>query len=745
MEVAVSASRSAEGIRPGVFGAVLGWIAAALAAAVTVGWLASVTRLVRTGPGPASLSFNGAVSLGALGLAAAALCWRGPGQRSGRIAAWTAAATAVAGFLAAGSLIEDSSGRSLGLDGLLMRHGHPGRVAAEVSVAVLLLAAGASVELWWPRRAAVAAALVSCAAAVSLVAATEVGTARMALPTVVLLWLLALSLLFAVADRAGPIHVLWLERSVRASLLRAFVLPLPLIAVAPLVVCAAVVGNSRQVFEIGTATVTALVLASAWVGSRVAARMTRALTEVTATARQIAGGHLDTPVRTQVGDDEIGQLAAAFDLMRADLQSEAKIRQVVNDARTRASAAPHLAGAFTAFAQRLAAEVPFDRVTYVRPTGTGQFRVEAIAGPRAGELAVGDLLAVEISRSTRLLGPDSVVIDDLQALPEEPAVGELLSSLGTRSLLTVPNIAGGQVGSLLAFGSSHAAVFGPREATLLRAAVRETAVVFDILVNLERERTTVERLEEIDRQKNDFIGMVTHDLRSPMSVIAGFADTLRLQWNRLSPSQREEILWTISRNVLGLSAMVEDMLDVARIESGDYSYNVSPFPLDALVRRTTTELIQAHAGREAAIVIDDDLPLANADEQRVWQVLNNLLSNACKFSDDNEPIAVRVTIQRGLLRVAVSDRGPGVPSEDRDLIFDKYARLPSAPGRPRVEGTGLGLYISKLLIEAQGGQIGVDDGPGSGATFWFTVPAGSRPRPTRGAVDLASDEPPVRR
>jgi signal transduction histidine kinase len=114
--------------------------------------------------------------------------------------------------------------------------------------------------------------------------------------------------------------------------------------------------------------------------------------------------------------------------------------------------------------------------------------------------------------------------------------------------------------------------------------------------------------------------------------------------------------------------------------------------------------------------------------------MTNLLSNACKFSENDEAVTVRVTAEGQMLRVGITDHGPGVPDEDRRHIFDKYARPPAAPGRRQAKGTGLGLYICKLLVEAQGGKIGVEGSTGGGATFWFTVPtapAKSTPRSAR--------------
>jgi signal transduction histidine kinase/HAMP domain-containing protein len=788
METPVSTSRAAErtatgtakGISPAAVGMALGLITAAGASVVMAGWVAEVAVLVRSRPGPATLPFNGALSLAGLGLAVAALCWRPPAVRPRWLVRWATGAAAGAGALAAVALLEDITHRSLAIDRMFVRDafttvGHPGRAAPETSLAILLLSVALLAEAWQPGRARAVAWVSAAAAAVTVVAATELagssqqlfgllGSSRVALSGVVFLGLIAVAIQAALSDRAGAVRALWVDPSVRASVLRIFVLPLPLIAVPPIVICTAIInrahpGAGRIVSELGTAMLATLVFVNAWVGYRFAARMTRPLAAMAAGAGHVAEGDLQSALSAiapsaagaaalpddRAGQDEIGQLSAAFDRMRADLESQARARWLINEARARASAEPDLAGAFGAFVNQLGAGIDFGRATYFRPKDTGDFVTEASAAPatkllRAGG-EVGESTPADGAPPARMIGPESIVIDDVEALPDDTGVRHWLNDPGMRSLLTVPTVAGGEVRALFTFSSDRPGVFGPQEAALLRSAVREAAVVFDMHVNLRRERAAVARLEEIDRQKNEFVNMVAHDLRSPMGIVAGFADTLRLRWDRLSERQREEFLRTISRNVNGLSGMVEDMLDVARIESGDFTYDISPFSLDALVRETTTAVVQSFGRRETIIAVDDGLPLAKGDEQRVWQVLTNLLSNACKFSEAGESVAVRVTAHGRMLRVAVSDRGPGVAPGDRRQIFDKYARLPAAPGQRQAKGTGLGLYICKLLVEAQGGQIGVQGGTGGGATFWFTVPAAPAEASSRSATSRSATPP----
>jgi PAS domain S-box-containing protein len=240
---------------------------------------------------------------------------------------------------------------------------------------------------------------------------------------------------------------------------------------------------------------------------------------------------------------------------------------------------------------------------------------------------------------------------------------------------------------------------------------------------LERELVTSnERLKELDTLKNDFVAMVAHDLRSPMTVIAGFADALTKNWDSYSDEQKTEFLATIARNTSSLSALIEDVLRVSRIEGEGFTYDVKPFDFAALVARTVGEASRHEEAGEIKVSVPERLPPALADQDRQWQVLTNLLSNAVKYSPPSSPVEVEVSLQDGFIKVAVSDHGYGIEGKDLPRLFEKFTRLHNTEGK-KIKGTGLGLYICKKMIEAQGGSISVESRPGRGSTFTYTVPA----------------------
>ncbi len=258
------------------------------------------------------------------------------------------------------------------------------------------------------------------------------------------------------------------------------------------------------------------------------------------------------------------------------------------------------------------------------------------------------------------------------------------------------------------------------EETLRKANARAQAA-------LENEREAVEQLRGLDQLKNEFVAMVAHDLKSPMTVIGGLADTMTAKWDRLENPRKMEFLGLISENVRKLADLVDDVLQVARIESNEISYLIAPFDLGTLVSRTAEEMLQAHPDRTIEVTVAAGLPPASGDEQRIWQVVTNLLSNALKFSPEGSTVEVNVIHDDDdSLRVDVRDHGHGIRSEEMSKLFQKFSRLTQA-GPGGAKGTGLGLFICKRMVEEQGGTIWAESELGSGSTFSFTLPTAPAP------------------
>jgi signal transduction histidine kinase len=238
----------------------------------------------------------------------------------------------------------------------------------------------------------------------------------------------------------------------------------------------------------------------------------------------------------------------------------------------------------------------------------------------------------------------------------------------------------------------------------------------------QRERDLMQQLREADRTKSDFVSMLAHELRGPMTTIMGFGYTLRDQSEGLAEEKKKEIIGIVVRETERLSRMVTDLLDVARMDSGTLSYELDPMDLDELI----VSLMEVHSSLRASHIVEVDieegLPKVLADRDRLSQVLLNLMTNATRYSPDQTSIklSVRRLENENEVLVTVTDQGIGIADKDKDRIFEKFSMLPK-PGWIK-KGTGLGLFITKGIVDAHGGRIWVDSEMGSGSRFNFTLP-----------------------
>jgi signal transduction histidine kinase len=236
----------------------------------------------------------------------------------------------------------------------------------------------------------------------------------------------------------------------------------------------------------------------------------------------------------------------------------------------------------------------------------------------------------------------------------------------------------------------------------------------------EEQARVVERLEAIDRLEKDFLALITHDMRTPLAVIAGFASSMREKWDELPDAAKLEGLDAIARNGRNLARLVEQDLQVALVERGELPYEIAPFDLGGQIERIVKDF-SGTAPNRFVVRIQEGLPLVMADEQRNWQVLANLLSNAVKFSPVSALVEMDAFCEHEVAHVAIRDHGIGIDSAEVTSLFRKFSRVGSANAH-RARGTGLGLYLAKCMVEAQGGAIWVDSRRGRGSTFTYTLP-----------------------
>ncbi|MEX2551117.1 MAG: ATP-binding protein [Nitriliruptoraceae bacterium] len=220
--------------------------------------------------------------------------------------------------------------------------------------------------------------------------------------------------------------------------------------------------------------------------------------------------------------------------------------------------------------------------------------------------------------------------------------------------------------------------------------------------------------------RREFTAMVAHDIRTPTTVISGLTELLQQRMAELSPARVADFLATIMLNTERIERLLDDILSVAQLDSDGFRYALAPVDLRAVVTQVATEIRQSTA-RAVDVSAEPDLPPALADSDRQMQVLHNLLSNAAKFSGAGTPISVRIERRADRLLVHVRDHGRGIATHELDRLFEPFVRLDGGESE-KVSGTGLGLYITKELVEGQGGTIDIASTPGQGTTVTYTVP-----------------------
>jgi two-component system sensor histidine kinase KdpD len=231
-------------------------------------------------------------------------------------------------------------------------------------------------------------------------------------------------------------------------------------------------------------------------------------------------------------------------------------------------------------------------------------------------------------------------------------------------------------------------------------------------LRLARSEQQIKALQEADRLRQELLANVSHELRTPLAAILT---------ESTSGKPNEQRMRTIAAEARRLKALVDDMLDMARIEARALRLELEPVRLGDVVAAAIERLQRNHAGRAVDWDVKSGEPVILADWHRLGQVFDNLLANADRFSPDGAPITIRAVQERpGLVTLTVADKGPGVAPELRDRLFERFSRGDSEAGLP---GTGLGLAIVKGLVEAHAGSVWLDEpSEGGGATFSFTLP-----------------------
>ena len=256
---------------------------------------------------------------------------------------------------------------------------------------------------------------------------------------------------------------------------------------------------------------------------------------------------------------------------------------------------------------------------------------------------------------------------------------------------------------------------------------------------------------------SEFLGMVSHELRTPLTTIKGSTATVLSDPSVFDPAETRQFFRIIDEQADLLRDLINNLLDLTRIEAGALSVDLEPSDVGFLVAEARNAFMRGEARNEIEVDLAPGLPKVEADRPRIAQVLNNLLSNAAKYSPESSPIRVKALEKDGHVEIAVADEGRGLSTDQIEHLFMPYSRGDERDGERRIAGAGLGLAICKGIVEAHGGRIWAEsEGEGRGSRFTFTIPASEQAvsaavdsafgvlgaRPNESATILAIDDDP---
>jgi signal transduction histidine kinase len=220
-----------------------------------------------------------------------------------------------------------------------------------------------------------------------------------------------------------------------------------------------------------------------------------------------------------------------------------------------------------------------------------------------------------------------------------------------------------------------------------------------------------------DRSGIAIVSTVSHELRSPLTSVKGYVSLMLNRWDRIEDDKKREMLAQVHHDADRVTRLVTELLDISRLETGRLALRRQLVDLGALAATVVSKVRLSYPAIECDVHVDEDVPRVYADPDKLEQVLTNLVENGAKYGDP-QGMAVHATLEGDVVSVSVTDRGEGIPEADLDRVFTKFYRRDH--GRPT--GTGLGLWISRGLVEAHGGELVATSPPDAGATFTFTLP-----------------------
>jgi signal transduction histidine kinase len=321
-----------------------------------------------------------------------------------------------------------------------------------------------------------------------------------------------------------------------------------------------------------------------------------------------------------------------------------------------------------------------------------------------------------------------VHIPDVREDPEYVLQG-LAATADFRSILAVPMLRDGSPIGTITVAGPRTVPFPEKQVALLKTFADQAVIAVENTRLFNEIQDKTQQLEIANRHKSEFLANMSHELRTPLNAVIGFSEVLlERMFGEVNPKQ-QEYLNDILSSGKHLLSLINDILDLSKIEAGRMELEAEPFDLPAALDNALT-LIRERASRHGLkleVTVDPRLGEVKGEERKVKQVLLNLLSNAVKFTPEGGKISLAAHLRDGMAEISVADTGVGIAQEDQETIFEEFRQVGTDYARKR-EGTGLGLALARRLVELHGGKLWVQSEPGQGSTFTFSLPVSAHGR-----------------
>jgi signal transduction histidine kinase len=318
--------------------------------------------------------------------------------------------------------------------------------------------------------------------------------------------------------------------------------------------------------------------------------------------------------------------------------------------------------------------------------------------------------------------PGAVYLPDTDLEPEWEHVAPWEGERRIRSVISVPLCIEGEAVGAFQILSSTPRRFGARHLGLAEAFGARVVQAARNAHLYAAEQRRAKEAEDLAQLQSDFVGAVSHELRTPLTLLLGFTQLLRERWLTLDAARRDSYLERIAAAANRQLRLVQDLLDTSRVESEGYRCERRPFAVRPVLERAAAE-VRGSFHSQRVDLQGSDAVVAEGDAERTQQILVNLIDNAAKYSPEGSPVAVSWSLEDGQVVVRVRDHGPGIPEEGRARLFTRFGRLAGSGMRAGRSGTGLGLYLSRTLAQAMGGELDLEGTGPQGSTFKLMLPS----------------------